>query len=77
MQIIDAALGRLITPTNYQATRQHVFPSQTSLQWFVRSHRQRLVKTGALVTIAGRNLIDEQEFDSEVIAIGRETAQAA
>lgn len=70
-------LQRLLTPPNYQAARQNVFPSQTSLQWFIRTNRRNLIDSGALVTIAGRNLIVEEAFDATVLAIGRAKATGA
>lgn len=71
-------LSSLLTPQRYQASREHCFPSATSLTWFIRSHRARLVRAGALVQVAGRNLVHEEKLDAEVLAIGQQSlAEAA
>lgn len=63
-------LSKLVTPTAYQSARKHIFQSSSSLQWFVRGHREHLIRAGALLIVAGRLLIDERRFDAAVIAIG-------
>lgn len=63
-------LGKLTTPQRYQAAREHCFPSGTSLQWFIRTNRHRLIEAGALVQIAGRNLLHEERFDQVALEIG-------
>lgn len=71
-------LSKLITPNAYQSARGHVFPSATSLQWFMRRNRERLITSRALLMVAGRLLIDEGPFDCAVIEIGHaNVAEAA
>lgn len=72
MEVAATELHKLKPPHKYQAQREEVFHSQTSLAWFMRRNRARLVSAGALVQVAGRNLIHEDKFDSVVLALGRE-----
>ena len=73
---MEITLERIKTPAAYQATRQHIFASGTSLQWTIRQERERLIKAGALLKINGRTMIDEAAFDAAMLAIGREKAAA-
>jgi len=70
------ALQQLLLPHRYQMSRETVFPSPTSLSWFMRQNRERLTKAGALLQVGGRNLIDEARFDEVVVEVGRERAAA-
>jgi hypothetical protein len=78
-QHASTELSRLTTPAAYQAARGHIFPSATSLQWFMRRHRDALLKDHAVLKPAGRFLIDAEAFDKAVIRIGHQTliAEAA
>jgi hypothetical protein len=60
----------LARPIDYQAARANVFPSEESLRWFVRQHRDELIAAGAIVAPAGRKLISPQAFDKAVLSIG-------
>jgi hypothetical protein len=75
MEIVTE-LGKLTTPQRYQVTREHLFPSGTSLQWFIRSNRDRLIGAGALYQIAGRNLLHCDKFDAVVLDVGAEKVAA-
>jgi hypothetical protein len=70
----DTATGlqKLKLPHKYQAPREDIFPSAHSLAWYIRQNRARLVSAGALVHVAGRNLIHEEKFDAMVLELGRE-----
>jgi len=76
MDVSATELGQLKPPHKYQATREEVFPSSTSLAWFMRQNRARLVEAGALLQISGRNLVHCEKFDAVVIEIGREKVAA-
>ena len=65
----------LKTRTDYQSARANLFPSSTSLDWYIRRHRQRLSAGGALSIICGRQLIVEARFDELVLEIGQEIAE--
>lgn len=70
-------LSRLITAEEYQAARGHIFPSPTSLQWFMRRHRPALIEKRAILMPTGRLLVDEQQFDDAVLAIGHANVAGA
>jgi len=65
----SSALDRLVTPDEYQARRSRIFPSQTSLRWYLRVHRTSLIERGALIRIAGRLMLDSPALDRAVIEI--------
>lgn len=65
-------LAQLISPDAYQAERAHIFPSKTSLQWFMRTRRDELIKAKALTSPTGRIMIDAFEFDQVVLRVGHE-----
>jgi hypothetical protein len=67
-------LSSLKLPASYQADRAEVFPGIESFRWFLRQHRPRLIKAGALLTIGGRHLVDPARFDQVVVVVGREAA---
>lgn len=70
-------LSELRRLPEYRQRREHVFPSDGSLTWFVRQHRARLVKAGALVMLGGQWHAHEPKFDSTVLEIGQEAAERA
>ena len=60
--------------SDYQSARCEIFSSTASLDWYIRRHRIHLTRSGALLVISGRLLVDEKLFDMVVIDIGRELA---
>lgn len=50
------------------------FPSEGSLSWFVRTHKSRLVKAGALLLMRGAWHVDETLFEQAMVDIAREEA---
>jgi uncharacterized membrane protein YgaE (UPF0421/DUF939 family) len=70
-------LAKLKTPEAYQADRANIFPSKTSLQWYMRTRREQLVKARALLVPAGRMMIDPEAFDQVVLAASAQPWQAA
>jgi hypothetical protein len=69
-------LLRLRALQEYAAERAHVFPSKTSMQWFVRQHKETLISTGALLMISGRWFVDPKKFDSYILSEGNRAASA-
>lgn len=65
----------LLTPAEYRAARQRIFPSEGSLDWYVRQHRPALIAAGALLMIAGRWKICATKFDACVLEAGAQAAQ--
>lgn len=55
--------------------RERAFPSQNTLDWYLRQHRAELVNRGALVLHANRWHIVADRFDAYVIEAGQQAAQ--
>ncbi len=66
----------LLPLTEYRQQRQHVFRSDQSLRWFIRTNRPELIKRQALVMPTGHPLIAPAVFDQAVLDIGARKAGA-
>lgn len=62
---------------DYRQSREHVFRSEQSLQWFVRRNKSRLVDAGALVMLGGRWHVVPSRFDAVVLEAGQLAAKQA
>jgi hypothetical protein len=53
-----------------------VFPTKSSLEWFGRQHRERLIRAGAYLPRYGRagSLVNPERMSAEVMAILAEQA---
>ena len=69
-----AEVSGLVAPSEYQAARTRLFPSPQSWAWFQRQHRSKLVEAGALLVVAGRNILVEDLTDQVVLEVGRRSA---
>lgn len=67
-------LANPILPDEYVAARPVLFPSPTSFSWFVRRHRDELVRRGAVLMPTGRLLVEPEAFDQAVREIGSRLA---
>lgn len=67
----------LVPPETYAESRPHLFPRPSSMPWFIRVHKARLIEGGALVLVGGRWLASPRHFDRVAVAVGREAAEAA
>jgi hypothetical protein len=74
--VISNGLQALATVEQYRASREHVFSSPTSVEWFIRMNRSTLAERGALFLIAGRRMINPAAFDAVVLSVGQASAQA-
>lgn len=72
----QTAVADLTRLADYRESRQHLFPSKGSLDWFVRQHKTSLVQAGALLMVAGQWFADPVRFDGAVVSIGAERARA-
>ena len=62
---------KLKTPKDYISDgRTHIFPSEASLQWFIRKNKNLLIQASALLCPTGRTLIDANHFDEVVYTVG-------
>lgn len=55
----------------YRQGREHVFPSDGTLEWFCRTQRDKLTRCGALVKVGGLWFINAPKFDAYVMNGGR------
>jgi hypothetical protein len=62
---------------SFQSLRAHLFPSEASIRWFVRSHKTALVHAGALVMLRGRWHVDPAAWDSLLPRLLRADTEAA
>lgn len=60
---------------DYRESRAPHFPSRYSIQHFVRTHKARLIKAGALVMHGGAWYAEEAAFDTVVVQVASERAQ--
>ena len=63
-------IENLIRLSDYHEFRQHIFPSATSLHWFLRKHKEHLVQHGALLMLNGRWLASPERFDAYLANVG-------
>ena len=70
-EVTQNNLLALVHLTDYrQAGRDHIFPSEASLLWFIRKNKTVLAKAGAILKPAGRLMINQDKFDNAVLNIG-------
>ncbi len=53
----------------------HTFPTQESIKWFIRQHRDELAVGGALINVTGRLRFHPARFQQVTVEIGRIAAQ--
>ena len=69
-----SALIRLMAPADFASAHQHLFPSVTSLSWYMRVHRAALLEAGALMMVRGRLMIDPEPFGRVYIELAKAMA---
>lgn len=69
-EVLQNSLQNLINPSIYRIGREHIFPSDASLGWFIRKNKVVLAKAGAVLKPAGRLMINQSKFDAAVLEIG-------
>jgi hypothetical protein len=67
-----AAFADLRERAVYQQENVHVYPSRASLNWAIRTNRQRLVEAGAIVELSGKVFVVPSRFEAEMLKIGTE-----
>ena len=68
--------ARVKTRVAYRAEREHIFPSDSSLDWFIRTNRGKLNEAHALLMLNGRIMIDHDAFDAALMKIAQAAATA-
>ena len=74
MKIDD--ITNLVDPDVYQDARKTLFPSKTSVRWYMRRHKGALTKCGAIVLHCNRWLIHAGKFDQFVCVQAQRAAQS-
>lgn len=62
---------------DFQKERQHIFPSEHSLRWFIRRHKSELLRSGALLRLTNRLFVHAEAFDAAIMRVGKLTAVAS
>ena len=70
----DAPRTPLIGLWDWRASNPHLFPSDTSLRWHLRQHRDDYITAGALLEIAGRFVVDPVKFERVLREVGARVA---
>lgn len=74
IETLRAGVAALVLRADYIAARPHIFPSEGSLEWYIRDHKTALIDSGAITLIRGRWLIDPAAFDAQVLKAGMTAA---
>lgn len=69
------ALNNLLSMEDYQKSRSHIFPSKSSLEWFLRVNREVLMELNALSWPTRRLMVNELAFDNAVLIVGQRALQ--
>ena len=69
-----APRSRLVSIWAWRARNAHLFPSDTSLRWHLRKHRDAYVTAGALLEIGGRFVCDAEKMDAVLREVGARVA---
>jgi hypothetical protein len=75
MESMTSPLAALQRPHAYRVGREHVFPSAGSLDWYTRTHRDKLHRAGALVKVGGVWYVHAPRFDAFLLSGGRVAAE--
>lgn len=70
------ALNNLLSMEDYQKSRSHIFPSKSSLEWFLRVNREVLMELNALSWPTRRLMVNELAFDNAVLIVGQRALQS-
>lgn len=63
-------LEELAPLQKYRETRQHIFPSEGSMQWWMRQHKTKAIAAGALLLIRGTWFAHSRKLDDMILAEG-------
>ena len=77
MESLDVELSRLKTRKAYRAGNEEVFPSDASVDWFIRKNHKKLKEARAIYEFGGRVLIDPPVFNQAALEIGAAAVREA
>lgn len=69
-RIRDTPRVDLTSVWDWRAGNPHLFPSDASLRWHLRKHRDAYIVVGALMEIAGRLYCDPPKFEQVLREVG-------
>ena len=72
-QILDdaALFGRIRHWKEFRATAGHLFPSDNSFRWFIRTHEQALLDSGVMLKLPRGNYLDPDRFPAVAMRLMR------
>lgn len=70
--LFDGAKGE-----SWREKNPSLFRTDSSLRWFFRQHKARLIAEGAVILLADRWMACEPAMTTTVLAIARNNAEAA
>lgn len=73
----DTVLDGVMPLQQFREKRQAFFPSRGSLDWYVRTHKRRLVVEGALLMMRGAWHVYADAFDKAILDIASDEAEQA
>jgi len=73
-RVRDAQRSSLAPIFDWRAANPHLFPSDTSLRWHLRKHRDEYIASGALLEIGGRLVCDPEKMEATMRAVGARVA---
>lgn len=71
----QASVAQIVALDLYREQRENLFPSLSSFQWWLRTHRRRAIEGGALLLVRGRYHVNPQRMDACIAAAGEEAAR--
>lgn len=72
----NPTMNNAVLLATYRDSRDSIFPSAGSLEWYLRKHKERLIDAGALLLLRGTWYARPEAFDAEVLKIAQEDARA-
>ena len=70
----EAPRSALVNLWQWRAANAHLFPSDTSLRWHLRKHRDAYLAAGALIEVGGRHVCDPAKMDATLREVGARVA---
>ena len=67
-------LAEFVDWRELRAMFPEIFPTEYSLQWFIRRHQQQLAAGGSIIHITGRLRAHPQRFSQVAVQIGQRSA---
>ena len=69
------SVAQIVALDVYRAQREHLFPSLSSFQWWLRTNRRLAIEAGALLLVRGRYHVQPDKMDSCIAVAGEQAAR--